>query len=67
MPIEQMTRRLDEQSDFDSAVRVVLGDAAALHGAEFGNVQLRAGEELVIVAQRGFKKPFLDFFPNGKS
>jgi GAF domain-containing protein len=60
--IEQMAKRLHEQSAFDDAVRVVLHDSIALHGAEFGNVQLKAGEDLVIVIHRGFKKPFLEFF-----
>jgi GAF domain-containing protein len=62
MLIEQMTKRLEDQAAFDDAVRVVLHDAIALHGAEFGNVQLKAGEDVVIVAQWGFKKPFLEFF-----
>ena len=62
MLIEPMTKCLQDQSHFDRAVRVVLHDAIALHGAEFGNVQLKAGEELVIVVQWGFRKPFLEFF-----
>lgn len=62
MLIEPMTKRLQDQSDFDRAVRVVLHDAIALHGAEFGNVQLKAGEDLLIVVQWGFRKPFLEFF-----
>jgi GAF domain-containing protein len=60
--VQPMTKRLLEQSAFDRAVNVVLHDAIALHGAEFGNVQLKAGEDLVIVVQWGFKKPFLEFF-----
>ncbi len=57
-----MTKRLLDQFAFDRAVDVVLHDAIALHGAEFGNVQLKAGEDLLIVVQWGFKKPFLEFF-----
>jgi hypothetical protein len=62
MIFEQMAKRLYDQSSFERAVQVVLGDAIALHGAEFGNVQLAAGDYLVIAAQRGFKAPFIDFF-----
>lgn len=62
MLVEPMTKRLLDQSAFESAVNVVLHDAIALHGAEFGNVQLKAGDDLVIVVQWGFKKPFLEFF-----
>ena len=62
MILEQMAKRLYDQSSFESAVQVVLNDAIALHGAEFGNVQLAAGDYLVIAAQRGFKASFVDFF-----
>jgi GAF domain-containing protein len=57
-----MSARLYAQSPFERAVKVILDDSIALHGAELGNVQLLAGEHLVIVLQRGFKAPFLDFF-----
>ena len=62
MLIEQMVQRLHAEEGFQSAIRVVLNDAVALHGAEFGNVQLAADDYLVIVAQRGFRTPFLDAF-----
>jgi GAF domain-containing protein len=60
--LEQMSARLHAQLSFESAVNVILADSIALHGAELGNVQLLAGEYLVIVLQRGFKAPFLEFF-----
>jgi GAF domain-containing protein len=62
MLIAQMLRRLHNLSSFENAAHTVLDDAIALHGAELGNVQLKAGDDLVIVAQRGFKRPFLEFF-----
>jgi hypothetical protein len=49
--VEPMTKHLLDQSAFDSAVNVILHDAIALHGAGFGNVQLKAGDDLVIVVQ----------------
>ncbi len=57
-----MAKRLYDQSSFEGAVGVILDDAIALHGAEFGNVQLLAGDYLVIAAHWGFKEPFLKFF-----
>jgi GAF domain-containing protein len=60
--LEQMSKRLHARSSFEDAVAVILDDAVALHGAEFGNVQLAARDYLVIAVQRGFKAPFLEFF-----
>lgn len=57
-----MSARLRVPLSFEGAARVVLDDSIALHGAELGNVQLLAGDRLVIVLQRGFKPPFLKFF-----
>jgi hypothetical protein len=34
----------------------------ALQGAEYGDVQLNAGDYLIIAVQRGYKAPFLEFF-----
>ncbi len=62
MLVAQMSNRLHARPSFESAVGVILEDAIALHGAEYGNVQLMAGDHLVIVAQRGFKRPFLEAF-----
>jgi GAF domain-containing protein len=60
--LQQMSARLLAQSSFEDAVRVILEDSIALHGAEYGNVQLLAGDCLVIVLQRGFKAAFLEYF-----
>jgi GAF domain-containing protein len=57
-----MSKRLHVQPSFEGAVRVIVDDAIALHGAEFGNLQLPAGNCLVLAEQRGFKAPFLEMF-----
>lgn len=62
MLIEQMVKRLRGQTSFESAAQVILNDVIALHGAELGNLQLKIGDHLVIVVQRGFKASFLKFF-----
>jgi GAF domain-containing protein len=60
--LEQMTQRLLAQRTFDSAVAVILNDVVDMHGAEYGDLQLTAGPDLVIVAQRGLSAPFLRAF-----
>jgi len=60
--LEQMTKRLNAQPSFEAAVWGILDDAIALQGAEFGTLQLRAGTRLLLVAQRGFRSPFLSVF-----
>jgi GAF domain-containing protein len=62
-----MSARLLAQSSFEDAVRVILEDSIALHGAEFGNVQLLAGDFLVIASQRGFGAAFLEYFREVRS
>jgi hypothetical protein len=57
-----MRDRLFRADAFDRAIWTILDDAIALHGAEYGNVQLLAGDELVIVAQRGLPLDFLRTF-----
>ena len=57
-----MTERLYAQQTFEDAVATLLNDVIALHGAEFGDVQLPVGDELVIVAQSGFGPAFLQTF-----
>ena len=57
-----MTERLLRCDTFERAVRTMLDDAIALLGAEYGNVQLLIGQELVIVAQRGLPPDFLITF-----
>ena len=60
--LEQMTNRLQSQRSFAAAIETLLKDVVALHGAEFGDVQLVAGDALVIVAQHGLTLPFLRAF-----
>jgi hypothetical protein len=43
-------------------VRTILDDVIAFHGAQYGNAQLPAGDHLVIAAQRGFDREFLQTF-----
>jgi hypothetical protein len=54
-----MNQRLRASPNFGEAIVTILADVVALHGAEFGNVQLVAGTKLIIVAERGLRTPFL--------
>jgi len=58
----QMTQRLRRSCSFEATIQTILDDTIALHGAEYGNVQLPIGNELVIAAQRGLSTPFLQTF-----
>jgi len=58
----QLTYRLLSQRTFETAAENLLSDVVALHGAEYGDLQLAVGDELVIVAQRGLSAPFLRTF-----
>jgi hypothetical protein len=49
-------------SDGRAMVESALDAAVEGTGADMGNIQLSRAHGLVIVAQRGFDKPFLDFF-----
>ena len=60
--LEQMRNRLDGQRTFEGAVDTILRDVIALHGAEFGNVQLPIGPKFVIVAQQNLSADFLNAF-----
>ena len=60
-----MTERLHAQQTFEGAVATLLHDVVALHGAEFGDVQLPIGSDLVIVAQLGLGAAFLQAFKQG--
>lgn len=57
-----MAERLLRCDTFERAIRTVLDDAISLLGAEYGNVQLLVGQELVIVEQRGLSPDFLKTF-----
>jgi GAF domain-containing protein len=60
--LEQMTQRLQAQRSFEGAIDTILNDVVALHGAEYGDLQLACGNDLVIVAQRGLPAAFLRAF-----
>ena len=62
MLASQMTRRLFLSRTFEGAVDTILDDVIALLGAEYGNVQLSIGDELVIAGQRGLSADFLKTF-----
>ena len=53
---------LHARRTFEAAVEIILDDVIAMHGAEFGDLQLPTGSDLVIVAQRGLLMPFLEAF-----
>ena len=60
--LDQMTQRLQAQRRFETAIETLLNDVVALHGAEYGDLQLLVGDELVLVAHRGLSVPFLRAF-----
>lgn len=62
MLASQMTQRLSLIRTFEGAVQIILDDVIALLGAEYGNVQLSIGDELVIAAHRGLSTDFLKTF-----
>lgn len=57
-----LAERLYAQQTFEGAIATILHDVVALHGAEFGDVQLPIGNELAIVAQIGLGAAFLKAF-----
>ncbi len=57
-----LAERLYAQQTFEGAIATLLHDVVALHGAEFGDVQLPIGDELFIVAQHGLGSAFLKAF-----
>ena len=60
--INQLKNRLQAQRTVGDAAQTVLRDIIALHGAEYGNLQMPVRGELVIVAQSGLSAPFLRTF-----
>lgn len=57
-----MRERLFRCETFERAIWIMLDDTIALLGAEYGNLQLLTGNQLVIVAQRGLPPDFLRTF-----
>ena len=62
--LHELSSRLVSASDLQSVLYEVLDATIELQGADFGNIQLydRETRTLAIVAQRGFRKEFLDYF-----
>jgi GAF domain-containing protein len=60
--LSALSERLRRTDTFELAIATILDDMIALLGAEYGNVQLPIGDDLVIVAQRGLTEPFLTAF-----
>jgi len=62
----EMAARVMSTRTFDETVQTILDDVVAFHGAQYGNVQLLVGDNLVIAAQRGFGPEFLKTFQRVK-
>ena len=62
MVLAALSNRLHATRTFAEAIATILDDVIAFHGAEYGNVQLPVGDELIIVAQRGLSAAFLRRF-----
>jgi signal transduction histidine kinase/response regulator RpfG family c-di-GMP phosphodiesterase len=60
--LHQVSTRLTRTGDMESLLYEILDAAMEINRADMGNVQLLEGDALRIVAQRGFKEPFLNFF-----
>src|SRR5262249_56086244 len=58
----RMTRGVGAEGSCEAARETLLNDVVALHGAEYGDLQLLAGDELVLVAHRGLPLRFLRAF-----
>ena len=59
MLLEPMVARLKAQRSLPSILATACRDTVALHGAEFGNVQLLAGDRLLLVHGQGFSRAFI--------
>jgi hypothetical protein len=58
--LSQMTARLLGQNTLAGGLRTILNDVIALHGAEFGNIQLAIDDDtLALIEHRGFDEPSL--------
>jgi len=60
--IEQMTNRLFAAKTLAAAVDRIMTDVIALHGAEFGDIQLVTPRGLALVGQHGFDTGFVSTF-----
>ena len=59
MLLAPMVARLQAQRDLPSILGTACRDTVALHGAEFGNVQLIDGDSLLLVHGEGFSRAFI--------
>ena len=62
----EMAARVMSTRTFEETIKTILHDVIAFHGAQYGNVQLPVGDNLVIAAQRGFGPEFLKTFQRVK-
>ena len=53
--LSSLSKRLHATRTFEEAIATILDDIIALHGAEYGNVQLPIGDEL---SHRGAAWPY---------
>ena len=60
--MEQVSTRLLQAGDFSLLLHDILDAAIEITGAQMGNIQLLEADVLRITAQRGFERPFLEFF-----
>ena len=60
--MQQLSTRLLQAGDFSLLLHDILDAAIEITGAQMGNIQLLEGDVLRITAQRGFDRPFLEFF-----
>jgi GAF domain-containing protein len=58
----EMAARVTGTRTFEETIQTILDDVIAFHGAQYGTVQLPAGDNLLIAAQRGFDSQFLQMF-----
>jgi hypothetical protein len=60
--MQQVSTRLLQAGDFSALLHDILDAAIEITGAQTGNIQLLEGDSLRITVQRGFDRPFLEFF-----
>lgn len=60
--IQQLSIRMMEVGDFPVLMDEIVETALQVTGADMGNIQLLEGSVLKIIAHRGFKSDFLNFF-----
>src|SRR5262245_6170316 len=58
----ELSRKIAGCTTLDAVLGTVLDAAIALHQADYGNIQLYRGGELVLASHRGFKESFLSRF-----